>query len=43
MGEDKIRSRQTQRLMLVHINIGNSIKEYRHAGKDYEDLPRSTI
>lgn len=40
MEEDKIKSRQTQRLMLVRMGIGNSIKEHRHAGKDYEDLSR---
>lgn len=40
MEEDKIKSRQTQRLMLVHMGTGNSIKEHRHAGKDYEDLSR---
>lgn len=40
MEEDKIKSRQTQRLMLVHMGIDNSIKEHRRAGKDYEDLSR---
>jgi len=38
-----MKSRKTQRLLLVHISIGNSIKEHRHDGKDCEDLSRSTI
>lgn len=40
MEEDKINIRQTQKLMLVHISVGNSAKEHRHSGKDYEDLSR---
>lgn len=41
MEGDKIKMRQTQKLMLVHMSIGNSAEENRHAGNYYEDLSRS--
>lgn len=43
MEEDKIKIRQTQKLMFVHMSIGNSAKVHRHAGKDYEDLSRCLL
>lgn len=38
MEVDKIKIRQTQKLTLIYMSEGNSAKEHRHAGKDYEDL-----
>lgn len=40
MEEDKIKIRQTQKPVLIHMSTDSSTKEHRHAGKDYEDLSR---